>query len=660
MIPIEKPFSLDIDVCGDTPISELPDSYMAKSKERLFTQQSFLNAVAKGIDDLSVNSKVEDFILNEIHLSVSSLDDPVIKTVFHAGVSAFASPLNIALKAESGSGKSYSTTETIRFLPKENVMPIGSDSPKVISHLNGIRKTADGRNFDEIPEPEKPDKNDFDLVAEYKQAIARYREDLKAYQELKDNCYYEIDLRNKIIVYLESVNPETFKMLKATMSHDGEYIDHRFVDDKGKVHVARLLGAPVLIFNSLDNYFMAEFATRTLTISPLTTPEKIEGAMNISNRKSCFPWLYDSEGLNKTIIQEYLRKVRDTLKTGNIKTINPFLDVADVFSKSQVRDMRDFNKFLELLPTYAIVKLFQRPIVIINGQRYLVPTMQDFYDAKAVFDSVAETTKTGTEARILCFYWDCVAKHSAGATVETLTDEYNKDRKKPVSSRRIREWLDRLVEIEFVDARAGEQITAKGDVDRQKLTFHPLKLKGTNAILETAQDLKAILEKAFDLWFKTCAEEIASRPIMILNIDGTATQISLEEFAAIVKGGELPFTAQVSKTETEPKQETDIKNVAKCETATIPEPIKDNDGNVIYEQKNYELKIKLTKDGQPCWDCGVLASEYEIEEIVNGLSYGKSYNCKRCLFDKTIPAYKAQNAKIEIAPPEVPEESLLE
>ena len=644
---IAEPFKTDVDVTSDTPITDIPGSYYANGKTRLLAQQAFLDSVAKGMADLSVDSKVEDFILNEIHLSVSSLDDPVIKTVFHAAVSAFASPLNIALKAESGSGKSYSTLETVKFLPSENVMSIGSDSPKVISHLNGVRKTVKNGVeviFDEIPEPVKPDKTDFDLESAYSVACQRFREDLKEYQKLKDNSFYEVDLRNKIIVYLESINPETFKMLKATMSHDGPYIDHRFVDDKGKVHVTRLIGAPVLIFNSLDNYFMAEFATRTLTISPVTTKEKIDSAMRISNRKSCYPWLFDAERLNKTVIQEYLRKVRDTLKAGNIKTINVFDGVTEEFSKNQVRDMRDFNKFLELLPSYAIVKLYQRPIVTIKNQRYLVPAIKDFLDAKAVFDSVAETTKTGTEQRIISFYWDCVADKVNGSTLDVLTDQYNESKKKPVSSRRIRGWLDRLVEIEFVDPRAGEQVTAKGNVDLQKITFHPLKLKGNNAILPIAIDLVAKLESAFDLWFKTCAEEVASHPIIILNIDGTANQISLEELCEIVKGGEPTFTAQVFKPEATTEQQTEPKNIAKYETATFSKPIEDKDGNVIYEQKNIELKFKLSKNGQPCEQCKNLASEYEL--IDSQEPSVKIYVCGSCLKTNVIPAYKAQNAKI--------------
>ncbi len=542
MQPVQKPFSLDIDVTGDTPLNEIPESYGANVKARIIAESKFAADVQKGIEELSVNPEVETAILNEIHLSVSSLDDPIIKTVLHAGVSAFASPLNISLKAESGSGKSYSTLETIKYLPQENVMHVGSDSPKVFSHLNGVKKCLSENGvellFDEVPEPQKPDKKDYDLLDDYKRDFSKYSEDLKAYNALKESSWYEIDLRNKIIVYLESINPELFKMLKATMSHDAECVIHRYVDEQGKTREVHLLGAPVLIFNSLDAYFMAEFATRTLTISPVTTPEKFEASMNISNRKSCYPWLYASDTLQRTAIKEYFRRIRDAMKEGRIKTINPFDGVAELFSKSQTRDMRDFNKFLELLPTYAITKLFQRPIIILGNQRFLVPTVDDFYSAKAVFDSVAETTKTGTEQRIISFYWDCVAKHpGTGVTVETLTDEYNANRKKPVSSRRIREWLDRLEEIEFLDARVGEQLTAKGDIDRQKITYHPLKLKGTNAVLDFAIDLKPILEKAFDSWLKNVAAEVVSHPIMILNIDGTAKQLNLEEFCAVVKGG---------------------------------------------------------------------------------------------------------------------------
>ena len=567
MIFIAEPFKIDIDVTDESLLSDIPVSYGAGLKTRLAGKEQRIRDVQAGVEQLSVNLDLEDFILKEIHLSVSSHDDHVIKTVFHTAISAYASPLNLALKCESGSGKSYGTTETVKFLPGEDVLFIGSQSPKVISHENGVRKTRDGRNFEEIPEPCKPDRSDEPDASMFYQLMKNFKEEVKAYRKLQDECCYEVDLRGKIIVFLESVNSETFRMLKATMSHDHDWVDHKYVDDKGKVHLTRLVGAPVLIFNSLDSNYLSEFATRTLTVTPNTSKEKIEAAMQISNRKSCFPWLFDAERLNKTIIQEYMRKVRDSLKAGRIKTINPFLGIADIFCRSQVRDMRDFNKFLELMPAYAIVKLYQRPIVIIKNQRYIVPTVQDFLDAKAVFDSVSETTKTGTEQRIISFYWDCVADKVNGSTVDVLTELYNKDRKQKLSSRRIREWLERLVEIEFVDPREGEQQTAAGYVDKQKMTYHPLKKAGNNVFLATATDLKAKLETEFDKWLKNVAEDIASHPIIILNVDGTANQISVEVLTKVVRGETVTFTATFSKAESNLIGEIRQKNNAIGETA---------------------------------------------------------------------------------------------
>jgi len=87
-----------------------------KAKEAAFQEE---------LKQLALNPAIEQFILDEVHRTVSSHDDHVIKAVFHAGISAYASPLNLALKCESGSGKTYSTTQTIKFLPPENVLLIG-------------------------------------------------------------------------------------------------------------------------------------------------------------------------------------------------------------------------------------------------------------------------------------------------------------------------------------------------------------------------------------------------------------------------------------------------------------------------------------------------------------------------------------------------------
>jgi len=666
MIPIEKPFCMDIDVTDKTPVGEIPENYYKNVKNEWKAQKEDIQAIAKGLQELSINPASEKFLLSEIHRTTSSHDDHVVNVAFHAALSAYNKPLNLALKAESGSGKSYSTTQTVLLMPKEDVLYIASQSPKVISHENGIPKTLDGEILTDDKAPVEPSEEACADHMEFLAEKKRYKEAMKEWKQKLDNCIYEVDLRNKVVVFLESINTETFKMLKSTMSHDNEengWVDHKYVDDKGKVHTTRLIGAPCLIFNSLDNEYISEFATRCLTATPSTTKDKINSAMEISNRKSSFPWEYSVENFNRRLIQEYIRKIRDILQKGKISVVNPFTDVYKVFSIEQTRSMRDFNKYLELMAPFAMFKLFQRPVIIVAGRRYLVPTVQDALDAKAAFDAIIQTTQTGTEQRIISFYYEIVAKHPNGAEAEFLTDEFNKGRKKAYASRTIRDWLNRLVNIEWADEREGCHENSNGYIDKRFKLYVPLRKAESTAVLETTVDLKAVLEKSFKLWLKTIAEiKSFTPPIIIPKIDGTAIEISLEEMESIVLGLELPkfsggseenISATLSKSEKNVTCENKLESTAIIQTAAVPETLQLVDGKT-YSQIQYKLKIKRIKPiehSEKCWDCEALLSQWQIEKIINNVSEGFAYNCDSCLKEHTILAYKAQGAIIDLELP---------
>jgi hypothetical protein len=542
---IQDPFKTIYDVTPQTPIDDIPQEYWKEGKQHLQDERTEAERLKEAVEAFSVNPDNEELLLEQAHTTISRFDDHIIRAVFHTGLSAYYKPLNLGLKAESGSGKTYSTVETIKFLPDEDVQFIGSQSPKVISHENGIRKSKDGRILGDPPK--QPRRKDFEdpVFGEGDKERADYAEAKKLYAEQKTlyeaDCkgsFYEVDLRNKIVLFLESVNLETFRMIKSTMSHDHDYIDHKYVDDKGSVHVTRLVGAPAMIFNSVDNEYVEEQATRTLTATPSNRAEKIEDAMRISCRKSAYPWLYDGEPFNQRVIKEYVRKIKQLMAAGKIQVAAPFDElVIEGFSKDAVRDMRDFNKYLELVPSYAIFKLFQRPIVMIAGKRYLIPTVKDAVDAKATFDSILETTKTSTDYRIIEFYHTIVAKHEHGhVTAEELADEYNEGRKRPLSVKRIREWLTRLEDIGYVDIREEMHENTKGIIDKRFNAYFPLKKNTPNtAIIKIDVDLKSILEKGFEKWLKNAPIQNDTTSI-ILNINGTAKLISETEIKAIVLG----------------------------------------------------------------------------------------------------------------------------
>lgn len=625
---IAYPFKTVYDVTPETPIDDVPQEYWKGYKQELRDQHTEAEQLKAAIEAFSVNPDNEELLLEQAHTTISRFDDHIIRAVFHAGLSAYYKPLNLGLKAESGSGKTYSTVETIKFLPEEDVQFIGSQSPKVISHENGIRKTKDGRILGDPPK--EPRRKDFEdpQFGEGNQERADYTEAKKLYVEQKaqyevdcKDSFYEVDLRKKILLFLESVNLETFRMMKSTMSHDHEYIDHKYVDDKGKVHVTRLVGAPAMIFNSLDNEYVEEQATRTLTATPSNRIEKIEDSMGISNNKSAYPWVYDGEQFNRRVIKEYVRKIKQFMTAGKICTALPFVDLHEGFSSEAVRDMRDFNKFLELVPSYAIFKLFQRPIVMIAGKRYLIPTVHDALEAKAAFDSIIETTKTSTDYRIIDFYYAIVAKHEYGnVTAEQLTDEYNKGKKRPMSVKRIRDWLERLEKIGYVDIRESEHENSKGYIDRRFNAYFPLKKNApSTAILQTAIDLKPILEKGFNKWLENAPIQ-TDPPPMILHINGTAEAISIAKMKAIVLGKDNKnYSGEQSKIEGAfSAGESKLNGENKSENAAVSElAVKGTFSQyVIYERIQRNPGVYCSAPTRGGYDCG-----YEAEWSINGNLY---------------------------------------
>jgi len=369
-------------------------------------------------------------------------------------------------------------------------------------------------------------------------------------------------------------------MLKPTLSHDDEHIDHKYVDDKGKVHITRLYGFPTAIFNSLDNEYMSEFATRTLTITPTTTPSKIASAIQISNEKSSFPWQYQKISHNKQLIHELIRKIRNVITKEKIQVVNPFPNLRRFFSQSNVRDMRDFNHYLELLPSYTILKLYQRPLIAVEDKNYLVATIQDVIDAKTLFDSIAETTKTGTEQRIINFYNQHVKPKVNGTTINILTDEYNKTHKDRKSSKTISNWMNRLVEIEFVDARKG--LTSDGHT----ITYFPLKgvdvdknqsdLAEAGIFQQNRTEIEAFLQKDFEEWLKRAEEETPLTP-QIIEFNGATRTLSREEFIKIVTSTlKDPISSPQTNNKPSPNEENNAKTVPfsgnRTVTANSPAP----------------------------------------------------------------------------------------
>lgn len=524
-------------------------------------------------------------IKNLLHLILNDLDKRIKRdystklSVFFTGLSAYLpEPINLFLKGKSGSGKSYNTVQTLKYFPQEDIWLLGGLSPKALIHEHGILMNKYGERISLEDKPIKPKKRDFQSEEEYEEAFKRYKEELEAWKEELRDSYYLIDLRNKILVFLECPESETYRMLLPILSHDSERIEYRFTDKtaKGQLRTTRVVieGFPATIFVTVDRKHIEELATRSFTATPETSKEKIEEANKLINLKASYPWQYETETEEFRIIKELIKHIKSIAQNEKLDVLIPFPDLYELFPKEIVRDMRDFQHFIQFLKAITLLHIYQRPFIRLNGKRYLISTIEDVRKALEIYSEIFETTRTGTESETLRFYHEIV-KTKDRWYLKELTHEYNKTHKKKLSSESIRQKLNRLIEIGYVDVQKDEE-------DKRLNVYVPLvkeneELSKIRQISETWTILKSKLEESFKkfskeiqqvtlLYYKNFDEfkwgeaEISMREFqdMVTNSGteyeqkflfpcGTNCQIFSEEKLSL-KNENIPEKRQVSKT----------------------------------------------------------------------------------------------------------------
>lgn len=506
--------------------------------------------------------------------------------VFLTALSTYTGkPLNLFLKGESGLGKSYNAVQMTRYFPKEDVWLLGYLSPKSLIHDYGELCDEYGNPIDLNLKPIKPKKSDFESKEAYEEALMQYKEQIQEWKERLQNSYWLIRLWNKILVFLEVPEKDTFKRLLPILSHDSEKISYKFVDktEKGQLRTARVVieGFPATIFLTTSRRYLEELSTRSLTVTPEFSSEKFREANELANLKASAPFEFEYETEEFHALSMLVRIIKALMQSRNMDVIIPFLNLHEIFPCEIARDMRDFNHFLELIRAITIFNILKRPLVEINGKWYVLSSVKDVEKALEIFQRIWETTRTGTEEKALNFYHEIVVKKDKWYLSE-LTTEYNKTHKKKLSSRRIAEIMKTLSEIGYVDI-------AKDEVDKRLNVYIPLVKEDTEklripAISETAISLSSKLEEGFKKWLeKYCGSHVFGIIHLISETQWEILHISLEEASNIVLGKKelkphkekidivsvTPLPQYFSEEDLSFKSENKHENTAISETAII-------------------------------------------------------------------------------------------
>jgi len=545
-----------------------------------------LKAEAKGFVEVWRSRNLIDYVLSDLEKRVKR-DRPTKLSVFFTGLSAYLpEPINLFLKGESGIGKTYNTMQTLAYFPEEDVWSLGGLSPKALIHEHGVLLNKYGEPIDLDEKPIKPKKKDYESEEEYREALKEYREELKAYVEEIRNSYTLIDLSRKILVFLEAPEYETFRMLYPILSHDKREVEYRFVDKsaKGPLRTVRvkIRGWPATIFCTTDRRYMEELSTRSFTVTPEISREKISEANRLISYKSSFPWEYSEETRTiKALIESLKRQLAD----GKTDVLIPFPNLDELFPSEITRDMRDYQHFNQFLRALTALHFYQRPFIkLSDGRRFVVSTVEDVKEAMKIYSELFETTRTGTEQRILSFYHDIV-KTKDSWLLSDLVRAYNEKAERKVSSETVRRWLERLSEIGYVNIE-------KSDLDKRLNTYEPLVKEEKSKIrqkLEMWTISSLELEKGFKEWlekihntrgletkqkffaYKNLEVELSTAKVENKDLGKWGeVDISIEELAKIVLGessseifsfnseGDVLWISQEPKTESVPEKKPEI------------------------------------------------------------------------------------------------------
>jgi len=413
------------------------------------------------------------------HLSRRVKRDVVTKNmVFSTGISAYTpEPINLFLVGESSIGKTYNVVQPLKYFPKEDVWLLGGLSPTALIHLHG---TLVDKNGEQILLSDKPDKK----------ASAQEKEAWR--QRLKDSRYL-IDLKGKILVFLEAPHYKTFNMLRPILSHDAYEISYKFTDRGGKgnlqtQHVV-IRGWPATIFCSTKEKYVQDLATRGFTVTPETTQEKYRDANLLTASQAAFPWKFECD-FDFMLLEGYIRFLKNNL--GDVKVVVPYAKaLAENFPCRFARSMRDFQHVLNLIKIIALFHFAQRPVLIrkvrveVAGEdatvpeykqveeRYIMATRRDYEFVMDLWDKIRETTETSAPGHIIKFYHEVISEFAEEKlavlqqvnpndnvqisdvqfTVDELVDKWNSKFEDKRSSDTIRVWVGFLSDIGYLSSQ---------------------------------------------------------------------------------------------------------------------------------------------------------------------------------------------------------------
>lgn len=375
----------------------------------------------------STTSRDLTFCINVV-LKEAVKEDKLICQIFYTMLSAYSNnPLNLAINAPSGEGKSYVLKKVADLFPLEDVIHVTDMSSKAIFHRKGYLALRDEYGEyvnveDELEQltvenktlAKKLENSNSKNVNELLELRKQLDENQKRINEIRKNAVKLIDLNRKILIFLDTPREGIFEALMTLLSHDKYEVEYQYVDSsnktglKTKINVLR--GWPTVIFAQAIDYTKhpryQEIQRRFIITNPRMDLEKYRSAIyHILEKKGYPDFVYQQKIISdadKDIGKEIVLNIRDDIlslskstKIGRNNTIVPFVHLIPRILQKNItaQDMTFTDRLMDIVGLLTIINHKKRPYMEIkpafNSNTFRIPMSlySDFVQALSLINN---------------------------------------------------------------------------------------------------------------------------------------------------------------------------------------------------------------------------------------------------------------------------------
>jgi len=381
----------------DDEIKEEHLKRIVEMKENLDFDYEEVKREANAIPEPDVPDRdYAEFVINTARRTVKQ-ENSLVRQIFYTAMSKdTAGPGNLGIVAPTSEGKTYPVIEVLKFFPAEDVHYIGRMSTMTLVRQKGI--LIDSNN-----QPVK------DKIKELKKQIeqAKDKDEKESLEEelelLTEDIRSLIDLRGKIIVFLEPPHPELWDLIKPILSHDTPEIEFPFVNTTAVEGIVTkkvvVRGWPASIFCSAKDESnwptWPEIVSRFLITSPNMIREKYEESnLLIVQRKSLPSFIQQQIIVSDTDIQlakNCVIYLIQQLRKNHNQVWIPYGEIlGEALKAEKGTDSRATKRVFSFLNVIPLVKANLRPRLVIKDLVSMsVATLDDLNEALSITQNYA-------------------------------------------------------------------------------------------------------------------------------------------------------------------------------------------------------------------------------------------------------------------------------